>query len=700
MAKDLICGMYVDESKTPLKIRQDNIDYYFCSENCLDAFLRPQQDLEKLKFVAALSLSLGILTALLEYVYKISIFGLPNYVLLFLLATPVQFIGGWRFYKGTLDAIRARQANMDSLIAIGTSAAWLYSTIYTFQGTLWPTIFPSTGAVTEVYFTESALIIGFILVGRYMEHLVKGRASKAIRKLLELQPTLALVIKNGKEVETPVEKLAVGDVFIVKPGERIPTDGVIIEGRSSIDQSMITGESLPVGKKAGDEVIGATINKSGLIRVKATKIGSDTMLAQIVKMVEQAITTHAPMQRLADLVASYFVPLVIIIALGSFAIWFYAFGMPFGMALSVLIAVLIIACPCALGIATPAAIMIGAGKGAQYGILIKSGEYLEKAQKINSVIFDKTGTLTKGEPSVTDIVTLGGGEEDVLRIAAIAERGSEHPLGEAIIKKAEEKKIVITPVKSYQTVPGKGIKAAYMRKSILVGNRMFLTDNGFSLEAIEKESQKLEDQGKTVVIVAYGAKILGLIAIADTLKEFSREAVDKLHEMGKEVVMITGDNERTAKAIAQQVGIDRVLAQVLPNEKANEVKILQEGGKVVAFVGDGINDAPALAQSDVGIAIGAGTDIAKEAGGIVLIKSDLRDVVTAIELSKKTVRKMKENLFWAFIYNIALIPVAAGVLYPFIGILLNPIYAAIAMASSSITVVGNSMLLNRYEPKK
>ena len=700
MAKDVVCGMYVDENKTPFKIEQDGIMYYFCSDNCLKTFLKPQVEMKKLKYVAIFSLVIGSLTALFEYVYMIDWFGIPNYIWLFLLATPVQFIGGWRFYLGTRDAIKAKQANMDTLIAIGTTAAWVYSTIYAFQGILWSTIFPKvTAGGPEVYFTESGLIIGFILLGKYLEHIVKGKASHAIRKLMDLQPKMATVVRNGKEEQIPVEQVKVDDIIIIKPGEKIPVDGEIVEGYSAIDQSAITGESMPVTKKVGDEVIGATINKSGLIKVKATKVGTETTLSQIVKMVQEAIVSRAPMQRLADKVSSYFVPAVIIISVGSFLFWYFVVGLPFSLALTILIAVLIIACPCALGIATPAAIMIGAGKGAQNGILIKSGEYLEKTYKLDAIIFDKTGTLTKGEPTVTDIVALSSDENDVLQLAAMAEKGSEHPIGEAILKKAEEKKIKISELKGYETVAGKGIKAIYMNKTILVGNRMFMKDNGIDSGKIEPQNQKLEEEGKTAVIVSYGEKIMGIIAVADTTKEFSREAVEELKKMKKEVWMITGDNERTAKAVAKQLGIENVMAQVLPQDKAMKVKELQQKRKIVAAVGDGINDAPMLAQADVGIAVGAGTDIAKETGGIVLIKNDLRDVVTSIDLSRKTVRKMKENLFWAFIYNVGLIPIAAGILYPFLGILLNPIYAAIAMASSSITVVSNSMLLNRYKPK-
>ncbi|MBI4170971.1 MAG: heavy metal translocating P-type ATPase [Candidatus Aenigmarchaeota archaeon] len=698
MAKDIICGMYVDENKAPFKATQDGVKYYFCSGNCLNTFLRPQKEMRILKYMAIFSLVLGAATAVFEYIYPINWFGIPNYIWLFLFATPVQFIGGWKFYLGTRDAIRARQANMDSLIAIGTSAAWIYSTIYAFQGILWPQIFPRvTAGGPEVYFTESGLIIGFILLGRYMEHIVKGRASHAIRKLLDLQPKLARVIRNRKEMEIPVEQVKVGDILIVKPGEKMPVDGIVVDGYSSVDQSMITGESIPVEKKRGDGIIGATINKTGMLKIKATKVGQDTALSQIVKMVQEAVVSRTPIQRLADKISSYFVPAVVAIAIVSFLFWYYVAGLPFALALTMLIAVLIVACPCALGIATPAAIMIGAGKGAQNGILIKSGEYLEKAHKLTTIVFDKTGTLTKGEPDVTDIISLGKrSEKEILKYAAIAEKGSEHPLGDAIVKSAMAKKINVPDPARFRAVPGHGVEASYRGKKILLGNRKLMAKYKIPAEETESHLTKLETDGKTAMILAVGRSAIGIIAVADTLKENSAKAVAMLEKMGIEVIMLTGDNPRTANAIAGKLDIKRVLAEVLPQDKAKEIKKLQKEGKIVAMVGDGINDAPALAQADVGIAIGSGTDIAKETGGIVLIKNEISDVVTSIDLSKKTVRKIKQNLFWAFFYNIALIPIAAGALYPFTGVLLNPIYAAIAMATSSITVVGNSMLLNRY----
>lgn len=703
MAKDIVCGMYVDEKKTPFRAERRGTTYYFCSDNCLQEFLAPEKEKKYLKRVTAFSLVLGAITAILEYIFPVS-FGdmLPNYFILFLLATPVQFYAGWRFYKGTRDAIRARQANMDSLIATGTTAAWLYSTIYTFQSMeLIPQIFPQVVAGgPAVYFTESGLIIGFILLGKLMEHIVKGRASEAIRKLLDLQPRMAKVLKDSQEVEIPVEQVKADDLVIVRPGERIPVDGIVQEGYASVDQSVVTGESIPVEKKVGDEVIGASMNKTGLLKIKATKVGSDTTLSQIVKMVEEAIVSKTPIQRLADKISSYFVPLVVSVAVGSFLAWNLAFGLPFGLAFTILIAVLIVACPCALGIATPAALMIGASKGAENGVLIKSGEYLEKAHRLKSVVFDKTGTLTRGEPSLTDVIALDRfSESEVLRFAGITEKGSEHPLGEAIVKGAKERGLDLPDADSFEAIPGHGVKATYQGTNILLGNRRLMRSKNLPVESIEGKMSELEEAGKTAMIIAIDDRLAGVVAVADTLKKESFEAVRLLQKMHVEVIMLTGDNKRTADAIGRTLGINRVLAEVLPGDKAKVVSELKKEGKLVAMVGDGINDAPALAASDVGIAIGSGTDVAKETGGIVLIKDDVRDVVLAIDLSKKTVRKIKENLFWAFVYNIALIPIAAGVLYPSTGILLNPIFAAIAMASSSITVVTNSMLMKRYKAK-
>ena len=619
-----------------------------------------------------------------------------NYILL-ILTTPVQFILARRFYVGMYIGLKNKTANMDTLIAVGTSAAYIYSTLVTF--------FPET-FTGGAYYDTAAIIITFILLGKYFEALTKGKASEAIRKLMGLQAKTAIVIRDGKEQSIQIEEVRVGDIVIVKPGQKLPVDGVVVEGHSSVDESMISGESIPVEKKKGDKVIGATINKQGLLQFKAEKIGKDTVLAQIIKLVEDAQGSKAPIQRLADKVSSIFVPVVIGIAILSFLFWYFigvpVFGLPpeltkFVFALTIFISVLIIACPCALGLATPTAIMVGTGKGAENGILIKSAEALETAHKLTTVIFDKTGTLTKGKPEVTDIIALDGKEADVLKYAAIVEKGSEHPLADAVINEAKKRKIAIDNATNFKAISGKGVVAKYNGKIILLGNRMLMKDNKLDTSSITSKIEELEDQGKTTVSIAVGGKIIGIIGIADTLKEHSKEAVEKLHRMGKEVVMITGDNKRTGEAIAKQVGIDRVLAEVLPQDKEKEVKKLQEEGKIVAMVGDGINDAPALAQANVGIALGAGTDIAIETGDIVLIKDDLRDVVTAIDLSAYTIKKIKQNLFWAFFYNSAGIPIAAGILYPFTGFLLNPVIAAAAMAFSSVSVVSNSLLMKLYK---
>jgi len=686
MAIDPVCGMYVDENKAIYKKQIDDKTIYFCSEYCLKTFERPEIELRKLKFSMVISILISIPVILLSFVFDIPYKNL----ILFLLATPVQFILGYRFYKGMFDALRSRTTNMDTLITTGTSAAWIYSTLVTFL----PNIFKG-----ETYFDASVVIITLILTGKYLEEIAKGKASESIKKLMGLQSKTAIVIRENKEVEILIEDVKVNDIVIVKPGEKIPVDGIVIEGYSAVDEKMITGESIPADKNVGDAVIGATINKSGLIKFRATKIGKDTVLSQIIKIVQDAQTSKAPIERLADKVSSIFVPVVILIAISSFFIWFF-FTSNFVFALTIFIAVLIIACPCALGIATPTAILVATGLGADNGILIKSGEALETTNKLTTIVFDKTGTLTKGEPEVTDVVPIENIEyKEVLRLASIAEKGSEHPVGEAVVKRAKDEKIEVSDATLYETIPGKGIKASYLNRTVLVGNRAIMRDNNISLEKFENDIQKLEDEGKTAVIVSYDDKIIGIIAVADTLKEFSKEAIEELHKMNKEVVMITGDNERTSRAIAKQVNIDILLSQVLPADKADEIKKLQEKGKIVAMVGDGINDTPALAQANIGIAIGSGTDVAMETGNIVLIKDDIRDVVTAIELSGYTIRKIKQNLFLAFIYNTVGIPIAAGLLYPFFGFLLSPIIAGAAMAFSSFSVVGNSLLMKRYKPK-
>ena len=694
MAKDPVCGMYVDEKNPPFKKEIRGGMYYFCSETCLRTFEQPEIELRNLKYLVVFSLVLSFLT--LGFTWFDVLPFLKQSQWLFLLATPVQFVAGWRYYRGAWDALKAKTANMDTLIAVGTTAAWLYSTVVTLQITF-PGTFPEIFPEEELYFDTAALIVALILLGKLLEEIAKGKASEAVRKLMDLQPRMARVVRDGKEVEMPVERVEVGDLVVVRPGEKIPVDGVVVEGYSSIDESMITGESIPVEKSINDEVIGATLNKTGMLKFKATKVGADTTLSQIITLVEEAQLSSAPMQRLADRVAAYFVPTVIGIALLIFVFWYFNTG-SLTFALTRFIAVVIVACPCALGIATPAAIMVGTGKGAENGILIKGGEYLEKTRKLQAILFDKTGTLTKGKPSVTDIVCFGGfREEEILRLSAVAEKGSEHPLGEAILEKAEEERLRVDDPEFFEAVPGLGVKATYRGRVILLGNRRLMKENKIGLSGTEKSLKRLEGEGKTVMILAVDKKVAGLVAVADTLKEYSKEAVGALQRMGIRVVMLTGDNERTAKAIAKELGIERVLAEVLPGAKANEVKRLQEEGLVVGMVGDGINDAPALAQADVGIAIGGGTDVAVETGDIVLIKDDLRDVVTAIQLSRSTVQKIMQNLFWAFSYNTALIPLAAGILAP-LGIVMHPIFAAAAMALSSVSVVTNSLLLRRFTP--
>lgn len=648
----------------------------------------------KTKFIVGAILSLIVfLGSFPEWFTFVPEFLTNRYVLL-LLTTPVQFWVGMQFYKGFWVALKNKSADMNALIAVGTSAAYFYSLAVT----LFPLYFIEKGIGTFVYYDTAAIIVTLIILGRLLEAIAKGKTSEAIKKLMKLQAKTARVVRNKKEIEIPIEEVQVGDIVIVRPGEKIPVDGVIVEGYSSVDESMITGESMLVEKKEGDKVIGATINKTGSFKFKATKVGKDTVLQQIIKIVEEAQASKAPIQQLADKVSSYFVPAVILIAILSFFVWMLL-GKDFIFSFTVLIAVLIIACPCALGLATPTAIMVGTGKGAENGILIKGGEALEIAHKINTIVLDKTGTLTKGKPEVTDVIALSGKENDVLKIAASIEAGSEHPLGEAIVNKAKSLKLTIPKATNFKAIPGHGVEARYHGKKLLLGNRKLMKDNKIRIDNIDDKLQELENQGKTAMIIAENKKIIGIIAVADTLKEYSKEAVHALQELGLNVIMMTGDNERTAKAIAKQVGIEKVLAEVLPEQKASEIKKLQDAGKLVAMTGDGINDAPALAQADLGIAVGSGTDVAIETGDIILIKEDLRDIVTAIDLSKYTVRKIKQNLFWAFIYNTAGVPIAAGLLYPFFGILLDPIFAAGAMAFSSISVVMNSLVMRRYKPK-
>ncbi len=697
MRKDPVCGMVVDETKA-LSTVVGGRTYYFCAGSCLRTFTAPEEELKSMKKRVYVALSGVMILAILRAGFFLglaaSVVGVTwtpfeitypffsREMWLFLLTTPIMIFGGGGFVVGAYNSIKLRVANMDLLITIGTFTAYFYSAIVVF----FPQILPFEEKYT--YFETAAVIIAFILLGKYMEEIIKKKSSAAVRSLMDLRPAMATVVRDGKEEEIPAEALMVDDIVVVRPGEKIPTDGVVIEGHSSVDEKMITGESIPIEKKIGDEVIGATINKVGLFKFRATKVGADTTLMQIVKMVEEAQASSAPIQRKVDKVASIFVPAVLIAAVVAFIGWTLAGNTT--LALLSFIAVLIIACPCALGIATPAALMVGVGKGAEGGILIRGAEYLERAQKLTTIVFDKTGTLTKGEPSVTEIITEKGNEEEILRLSATAEKGSEHPLGEAIIKAAEMRNIEISDPDSFEAVPGHGIKASHKDIEIIIGNRKLMQNNEIEYAHLEDKINSLEEKGNTAMIVAANKKVIGVIAVADTLKEHSSDAVKKLKEMDLEVIMLTGDNERTAKAIAKQVGIEKILANVLPGEKSNAIKELQKEGKVVAMVGDGINDSPALAQSDVGIALGSGSDVAKETGGLILVKDDIRDVVKGIKLSKATMRKINQNLFWAFFYNSVGIPIAAFGL-------LNPIIAAAAMAISSLSVVTNSALLRRYK---
>ena len=609
------------------------------------------------------------------------------------LVIPV-LIAGNRFYVVGFKAIWHRSPNMDSLIAMGTTAAVLYS--------LYATYLISNGdfaAVNNMYFETAGVIISLILLGKYLESVSKGKTSEAIKKLMGLAPKTALVIHNGEEVIIPVEEVEVGDVLIVKPGEKIPVDGQITVGYTAIDESMLTGESMPVEKKIGDTVYAASLNTNGMIHFKATKVGADTALAQIIKLVEDAQGSKAPIAQLADIVSGYFVPIVFIIATVVALAWFIS-GQTVTFSLSIFIAILVIACPCALGLATPTAIMVGTGKGAENGILIKGGEALETAHKINTIVFDKTGTLTEGKPAVTDIVTVPGflAEERILQLAASAEKGSEHPLGQAIVRRAEQEKLEFQNIESFEAIPGHGIKVKINQLSILLGNQKLIRENNIELNEFEKISDDLADQGKTPMFIAVEGRFAGIIAVADVVKPNSARAIQKLNKMGIQTVMITGDNKKTAAAIAKQVCIDRVLSEVLPQDKASEVKKIQSEGRIVAMVGDGINDAPALVQANVGIAIGSGTDVAMESADIVLMRSDLMEVPTAIQLSKSTIRNIKQNLFWAFAYNVLGIPLAAGALYLFEGPVLNPVFAAAAMSLSSVSVLTNALRLKSFKP--
>jgi P-type Cu+ transporter len=609
-----------------------------------------------------------------------------------LLVLPIIIVNS-KIYRVGFKTLFSGHPNMDALIAIGTSAALLYgiyATIMIFLG--------DTSFANDLYYETAGVILTLITLGKYMETKTKGKTSEAIKKLMGLAPKTARVIRNGQEMEISIDEVAVDDIVIVRPGEKMPVDGVVVEGMTAVDESMLTGESIPVEKTVGDNIIGASINKNGTIQYKATKVGRDTTLSQIIKLVEDAQGSKAPIAKMADIISGYFVPIVIGLAILSGLAW-YIGGQTGIFALTIFISVLVIACPCALGLATPTAIMIGTGKGAENGILIKSGVALETTHKVQTIVFDKTGTITEGKPKVTDIiVTEGISKDKLLLLTASAEKGSEHPLGEAIVKEAEDKGLTLLNTNNFTAIPGRGIEVMVDGKKLLAGNKKLMNERNIDLGFLAETSNELASQGKTPMYIAINNQITGIIAVADTVKENSVKAIQKLHKMGIEVAMITGDNKRTAEAIAKQVGIDRVLSEVLPEDKANEVKKLQDEGKKVAMVGDGINDAPALAQADIGIAIGSGTDVAIESADIVLMRSDLMDVPLAVELSKSTIQNIKQNLFWAFAYNVAGIPFAMGILYLFGGPLLNPMIAAAAMTFSSVSVLLNALRLKRFKP--
>lgn len=631
---------------------------------------------------------------------------------LFALTTPLVIGPGRQFFVNSWNGLRRGVTDMNLLYATGIGAAYLIAVINTF----WPNA--GFGGERATFYEAAALLTAFIVLGRYLEAVTRGRTSEAIRKLMKLQPKRAWVIRDGKEEEIPADEVEQGDICIVRPGESVPVDGVLVEGYSAVDEAMVTGESLPVEKRVGDEVIGGTLNKTGAFRFRATRVGKDTALSQIIKLVEEAQTTKAPIQALADKVAGHFILGVHTLALAVFLFWFFAgfdlwftpdsrlvltpykledLGV-FGLALLISVTVLVISCPCAVGLATPSAMMAGSGKGAEFGILFKGGDAIEATSKIQVVVFDKTGTLTKGEPSVTDVIGVDGAEKDVLRLAAVVEKNSEHPLGEAIVRGARSRGLEVEGADSFNAIPGHGVEGRADGRAVLLGNRKLMTERDVSLDGLLPEAERLENEGKTVMFVAADGAPQGIVAVADTIKETSARAVEELHRLGLQVAMITGDNQRTAQAIAHQLGIDRVLAEVLPQDKAEEVRKLQAEGKIVAMVGDGINDAPALAQAEVGMAIGSGTDVAKETGHVILIRDDALDVVAAFQVAKSTMRLVKQNLLWAFGYNTAAIPLAAGLLYPFVSQLVSPELAALLMATSSLSVTMNTLRMRGYRP--
>jgi P-type Cu+ transporter len=687
-------------------VKTEAVEYEDKEQMSRDTEIRRQRNNLIIALILGIPIGLGNMSMMFPFLSFVPDI-LSNHIVLFILSTLVLLFPGRQFFVGTFKGFKYGVTDMNLLIAAGTGSAYLISVAATFLD-LGP-------GYNSLYYDTVAFLIIFIVLGRYLEARARGQTSEAIRKLMGLRAKTSRILVNGIEKEIPVEEVAVGDIVVVRPGEKIPVDGIIVEGGSAVDESMLTGESIPVEKVPSDTVIGATLNKTGSFNFRATKVGADTALAQIIRLVETAQTTKAPIQRVADVVAGNFIVAVHIIALLSFFFWFFIgywrYGVgesvalggisPFLFSLLIAITVLVISCPCAVGLATPAAIMVGTGRGAENGVLIKGGEALERAHKLDTIVFDKTGTLTSGTPKLTDLVAVSGHEEkDVLFIAATVERGSEHPLGEAIVKGAEEQGINPGKAENFHSIPGKGVEAYVEEKRILLGTRKLMEEKGISFEGLEAQMKAFEESGKTAMLVALEEEIIGLVAVADTLKENSREAIETLKNMGIEVVMITGDNVVTANAIAKEVGIPRVLAEVLPEDKASEIKKLQEEGKIVGMVGDGINDAPALIQSDVGIAMGAGTDVAMESAKIVLIKNDPRDVVAAIKLSRLTINKIKQNLIWAFGYNSIGIPIAAGILYPFFHkILITPEIAAAFMALSSVSVTTNSLLMKRSKLK-
>ncbi len=657
--------------------REDNVNLDEEKEHREKAIKRLKTEL-----VISILVSSPLLLDMVFMLINVDVPFLHNAYFQFTIATPVQFIIGFRFYKNAYYALKAKSANMDVLIAMGTSAAYFYSVYNTFF---------TQGVMKELYYESAVVIITLILLGKYFEAVAKGKTSEAIKKLMGLQPKTARLLRHGQEIDVPIEEVEIGDIIVVRPGEKIPVDGKIIEGHSSIDESMLTGESLPVEKKTGDLVVGASINKLGAFKFQATKIGKDTVLSQIIQMVEDAQGSKAPIQKIADVVSGVFVPIVVGIAVLTYIIWAFIVGDP-SMGFVSAVAVLVIACPCALGLATPTAIMVGTGKGAENGILIKGGEHLERAYKVNAVVLDKTGTITKGQPEVTDIMPIDNLEiQEILILAAITEKKSEHPLGVAIYEKGVQDLNNIQDPDTFEAIPGKGVKVEVEGHIIYLGTRKLMASQNMDTSAIEPIITKLEDEGKTAMIMTMDRQIEAIIAVADAIKDTSKEAITTLRKMHVDVYMITGDNHRTANAIAKQVGIDHVLAEVLPENKAVEIEKLKAKGKVVAMAGDGINDAPALATADIGMAMGTGTDVAIEAADITLMTGDLRAIPASIGLSKKTMGKIKQNLFWAFFYNIIGIPFAA------LG-LLNPMIAGAAMAFSSVSVVTNSLSLKRYKP--